>query len=970
MADNNEVLILTIKLQADSKNAKTVNELTKINKALAKTIADAPKEGAKGYKEFEKVLQSAKKQYAANTAEIVKHKKELKAGGKEIEASKTSLVGLSKTLKSLEKEYKLLSRQERKTAKGKEFQRSIAATRKELSLAEKKLGDFRRGVGNYGTIVAGLSPKLSLIAASVLSLKTGLFGLGSGFKAAGNGAKAFLIALGPISIAIGLAAAALSKFQSVIDKFKALGAGFGAAFDVIAERIGRAAISINKLFTLDFSGFAKDFAAAFSGFSAEIVKEVEGAIALTSQSQDLRRREIAQIVELANIELQIATAKRKSAEAEKKNRAVAISEINKAIALTERQRDIEVRFAEERAEILNKQVALSAETTTTDDLEKAALASASAVKLAAKFENQLRKLIGRRETLAAMRDKKEINALQALQKEQAALTLIIKNQLLAREDASDSILEFAKVTEELLRVEKLFKELTGGLDKEVQLTVNSIAAYNKELTDLNTKLESVNVSSEEYATIQTQILQLEAQRDASVGSLTESINELNIAQAETLKVLEDSETELRIRAAAQAQIEAIVGDSEEAAARRVEIEDKLNSDIDDIRVNRINDEKAALKEELATIDENLKKELQLFSGNELKKQEILLIAQGKRDEIKQRALDFEAELLKIGIDKFDQAEKDKTKSAKNEEANRKKLRDLAIDTSIEAANKIVELISVIQAQETEKQEVEINKREEAAIQEAERLGKTETEKQKIRDKFNAEREALERKAAAERKAIAIAEAVIDIAGAVIKSLNTAPPVNVAFAAATAALGAIQLAIISATNFADGGLVKPVELQNGRIVNTPNINQMSNGDNILATVRTNEVILNESQQRALGGAATFRSIGVPGFGSGGRTDFKSINESLPFSSGLRVTAFKSNPAKIRAFAGGGAVSSLFASSVDGAISDQSAEFLAAIAKAVQIGAAIGSKQGTENADITGQIAKQNQRDARRTTAESV
>jgi len=45
-------------------------------------------------------------------------------------------------------------------------------------------------------------------------------------------------------------------------------------------------------------------------------------------------------------------------------------------------------------------------------------------------------------------------------------------------------------------------------------------------------------------------------------------------------------------------------------------------------------------------------------------------------------------------------------------------------------------------------------------------------------------------------------------------------------------------------------------------------QRSNGDNILATVKTGEVILNERQQAMLGGDATFRRMGVPGFASGG------------------------------------------------------------------------------------------------------
>jgi hypothetical protein len=43
---------------------------------------------------------------------------------------------------------------------------------------------------------------------------------------------------------------------------------------------------------------------------------------------------------------------------------------------------------------------------------------------------------------------------------------------------------------------------------------------------------------------------------------------------------------------------------------------------------------------------------------------------------------------------------------------------------------------------------------------------------------------------------------------------------------------------------------------------------SNGDNVLATVRRGEVVLNQRQQAALGGADVFRSIGVPGFADGG------------------------------------------------------------------------------------------------------
>jgi hypothetical protein len=60
-----------------------------------------------------------------------------------------------------------------------------------------------------------------------------------------------------------------------------------------------------------------------------------------------------------------------------------------------------------------------------------------------------------------------------------------------------------------------------------------------------------------------------------------------------------------------------------------------------------------------------------------------------------------------------------------------------------------------------------------------------------------------------------------------------------------------------------------QLGNGRITIAPNIPTQPNGDNVLATVKTNEVILNEDQQRRAGGPEFFRRLGVPGFGDGGR-----------------------------------------------------------------------------------------------------
>jgi hypothetical protein len=78
--------------------------------------------------------------------------------------------------------------------------------------------------------------------------------------------------------------------------------------------------------------------------------------------------------------------------------------------------------------------------------------------------------------------------------------------------------------------------------------------------------------------------------------------------------------------------------------------------------------------------------------------------------------------------------------------------------------------------------------------------------------------------------------------------------------------AIGLKNVSSQTFATGGIVHP--LKNGKISASQNIPTQPNGDRVLATVKPGEVILNESQQKLLGGHRTFRSIGVPGFASGG------------------------------------------------------------------------------------------------------
>jgi len=90
-----------------------------------------------------------------------------------------------------------------------------------------------------------------------------------------------------------------------------------------------------------------------------------------------------------------------------------------------------------------------------------------------------------------------------------------------------------------------------------------------------------------------------------------------------------------------------------------------------------------------------------------------------------------------------------------------------------------------------------------------------------------------------------------------------PPFNFILAGAAAVAGAIQLAVIKKQEFAGGGRVK--KLGSGIINEQPNHPRTAKGDNVLALVKSGEMILNEEQQarlESIAGRGIYGRIGVP------------------------------------------------------------------------------------------------------------
>jgi hypothetical protein len=123
------------------------------------------------------------------------------------------------------------------------------------------------------------------------------------------------------------------------------------------------------------------------------------------------------------------------------------------------------------------------------------------------------------------------------------------------------------------------------------------------------------------------------------------------------------------------------------------------------------------------------------------------------------------------------------------------------------------------------------------------------------------------KYAKKNQRIAIGQAIIGGAQGVLRAFSDYMfPLSLIIAALTAVAVGVQIATIKKQTFARGG----------RITGTGNVAPDANGDNTLILAKPGEVILNNRQQQALGGARTFRSLGVPGFAEGGMVGPSSVS----------------------------------------------------------------------------------------------
>lgn len=177
MADNKDQVILEVVIKNDAaskrikENKQDISELREEQALLNKTTL----EGKEAYKRYEDEIKNLRKHNVLLNQEI-------RNNNKSIEDQEGSLQSMRAELSRLNKVYVNLSQAERESAKGRDLQKKILSLNTTIGDAEKKLGDFRRQVGNYENAMKSALGANNKYVATLMLMKDGNMNLGAALK--------------------------------------------------------------------------------------------------------------------------------------------------------------------------------------------------------------------------------------------------------------------------------------------------------------------------------------------------------------------------------------------------------------------------------------------------------------------------------------------------------------------------------------------------------------------------------------------------------------------------------------------------------------------------------------------------------------------------------------------------------------------------------------------------------------------
>lgn len=481
-----------------------------------------------------------------------------------------------------------------------------------------------------------------------------------------------------------------------------------------------------------------------------------------------------------------------------------------------------------------------------------------------------------------------INNANELKKEQEAQTAKELEQQKAIEEKSKANYEAYKQRKQA--EQQLAKEIANNITQltisadEAELTnkensLNASFQYRKKVAELTIK---------DATELNTFLIDLEKERQTEITKINDESRKLEISKIQTdaknqISELKGSkekiaEQTILINENTAQKIEAVnidyakkQQDLETINAESLKkIEEQKAVDLKEIDAKRLVDLEAQIQEALNANISATEKEIELAKE---KNRQIQADDTKSAEEKKLATAKMEAEILAINKTASDkQIELDK-KTTEEKKSNQQAL--------IDASQQLVTDLFSIQQQNIQKDledTTNANNEKQNALQKQFDNGLIssqdyEAKKLALENQSREEERKIKKKQFEAGKKASIIEATIATAIAVAKALP-----NPLLSILAGVSGASQIALIAnqpTPAFAMGGKVlsgQRIGQGDGRSI------RRSNGDNLLATVRTGEVILNERQQNALGGARTFKRLGVPGFANGGLAG-QSISNSI-------------------------------------------------------------------------------------------
>jgi hypothetical protein len=876
-------------------NIEGIKSISQLNAEIRET--------KKAFEDAESALERA--EISEKLGKLVAEQKAVKKAQDDVNKSFLETTGairpydaLSAKLNKLRKDYKDLAvSNQANTEEGKKLLAQIQELDKQLKGIDGSVGQYQRSVGDYSNKIQEASEALGGFGGISGKIISGVQGIGAAFKTM----------LGPIGLVI-------AAFELIVGSVKAFFTSseegqnslrkFGMVFNTIFKNIQDAVAVVGGVIIKGveaIGGAIQYVSEALFGVNAELNKEIRLAQQLAKEQDAIDKTARKNLIKNAKDNQEIAELRNKVAQKDKFTNQERLGFLDQAIAketeILKRNEDI----AKRRLKVLKDETSVGQRTK--EQKQAIAEAEAELINLQTENLNKTRELQGQRieainaekaaAKTAADEQRKQNEEIQKerkkFQEDEA------KFQQEAIKKNADIIQQTNKITTDLIaneyekrRIiaqkseEADIKALNDGLAEQKKVNQERIkeaeklyGATSKEAQKVRTKVET-----EEKQTAE-QIEAYKVERAKQTAKELEQVkkDQLQKEKEMQIKAFEDQMSLEKATADAllmqkqlQYQQERALLDAnkKEDAAKILELDRKLAQDQYYITQNRLKDEQELIENQLKNNTQLTQQEQEVLKNRlvALKTEEATNFAnaeQKKRDASK-------ATTDQVIIDAQKQAE-----------ALNKTIQQVGAYTKmgLEAIGSFIDSANQAQMQKfdedlqksTERQSMLEEELQNSTGLQAQYIQQQIDQELASQKKLAKEKEKLEKEAKVQKKALAIIDSIINTALAISSANTLPPPANVPAMIAAGIAGALQTAMIAAQPLATGGVVgKPgtdiVQFAGGgKVTSRGNIKPLSNGDNVLATLKTGEVVLNQQQQNRIG-YQTLKKARIPGFANGG------------------------------------------------------------------------------------------------------